>query len=60
MDEVAQEKRCLTCKKKLIDESIPICLRCRLKGRNYVGTGAEVALGTAITVFGVKNAIDNK
>lgn len=49
-------KNCKVCKKALIDETVPICLRCRLKGKKGVtdfgkaaGIGAFViALGAAI------------
>lgn len=49
-------KKCKVCKKALIDETLPICLRCRLKGKKGVtdfgkrtaGIVAVVAFGAAI------------
>ena len=38
-----KQRRCLTCKKLLLeDEKMPICLRCRLQGRNYAGNGVQI------------------
>lgn len=54
-----KERRCLTCKKLLLDEKMPICLRCRLRGRNYAGKGGQIIGGLAITALGTKAAIDN-
>ncbi len=38
-------KNCLKCKKALIDETVPICLRCRLEERNKVVVGGVVVVG---------------
>lgn len=54
-----KEKRCLFCGKKLIDEKLPVCLRCKLKGRNYVEAAGEIVVGVAVTVGGVKALLDN-
>ena len=56
-------KRCLFCHKRIIDKKVPVCKRCRLKGKNGVekGVGGVVALGAAALVV-VKAAgdINNK
>ena len=55
-----KERRCLTCKKLLLeDEKMPICLRCRLRGRNYAGKGGQIIGGLVIAAFGGKAAIDS-
>jgi len=54
-----KEKRCLFCGKRLIDEKIPVCLRCKLKGRNNAGRVGEIAIGVAVTIGGGKALIDN-
>lgn len=54
-----KEKRCLFCGKKLIDEKIPVCLRCKLKGRNNAGRAGEIAVGVVATIGGSKALIDN-
>jgi len=53
-----KERRCLTCKKRLLDEKIPICLRCRLRGRNYSGKGVEIVGGIATVAVSGKAVID--
>lgn len=50
-----KEKRCVICGKKLMDEKIPVCLRCKLKGRKVF---AGVA-GVAIVISKTKAAVDN-
>ena len=54
-----KERRCLTCKKRLLDEKIPICLRCRLRGRNYSGKGVEIVGSIAAVAVSGKAVIDN-
>lgn len=54
-----KERRCLTCKKLLLDEKIPICLRCKLQGRNYAGESGAIIGSLAITFLGSKVVIDN-
>lgn len=54
-----KEKRCLFCGKKLIDEKFLVCLRCKLKGRNYVGSAGEIVAGIAVTVGGVTALLDS-
>jgi hypothetical protein len=44
-----KEKRCITCGKRLLDENLPICLRCRLQSRNTTVKVGEVLAGAAIT-----------
>lgn len=34
---IEKEKRCLFCGKLIISEEVPICLRCKLVGRDYGG-----------------------
>ena len=58
MDEEVKERKCKTCGKRLIDEKLPICLRCRLKGRNTAGRVSEIAVGTVLAVAGGKALID--
>lgn len=58
MDEEVKERKCKTCGKRLIDEKLPICLRCRLKGRNTAGRVCEIAVGTVLAVAGGKALID--
>ncbi len=47
MSEEIKERRCLTCKKRLIDGIIPICPRCKLKGSNGIAK-----IGTRVAVAG--------
>lgn len=54
-----KERRCLTCKKRLLDEKIPICLRCRLRGRNYSGKGVEIVGSIVAVAVSGKAVIDN-
>ena len=58
MDEEVKERKCKTCGKRLIDEKLPICLRCRLKGRNNAGKVGEIAVGTVLAIAGGKALID--
>lgn len=55
---VKKERRCLTCKKLLLDEKFPICLRCRLQGRNEAGNVGKVIGGIALVISGAKAAIE--
>lgn len=54
-----KEKHCLVCGKRLIDEKIPICLRCKLERRDIAGKVTEVVGGIAIAVGGGKALMDN-
>lgn len=54
----SKEKRCLTCGKRLLDENLPICLRCRLQGRNTTVKVGEFLAGVAITVRGAVSLIN--
>ena len=38
-------RRCLTCRKKLVGEKLPVCIRCRLTGRNYTWNAGKVFVG---------------
>ena len=58
MDEEVKERKCKTCGKRLIDEKLPICLRCRLKGRNTAGRVGEIAVGTVLAIASGKALID--
>ncbi len=53
-----KDRKCISCDKKLLDEKLPICLRCRLKGRNTTVKVVEV-VGTMIVAVGGANAIKN-
>lgn len=58
MEEEQKVRRCIYCKKMLLDEKLPFCLRCRLEGRNMAGKigSATIALiisgAQLIQVFG--------
>lgn len=59
MSEELKERRCLTCKKKLIGGKLPICPRCKLTGTNGVKKiGTRVAGGAAIAIVGYKALSD--
>ncbi len=58
MDEEIKERKCMTCGKKLLDEKLPFCLRCRLKGRNNVGRAGEVVGGAFLLFAGGKALVD--
>lgn len=49
-DRKEQAHKCLFCKKKLIDEKVPICLRCRQKAKSNVVKGGSV-IGVGVTVL---------
>ena len=49
-DRKEQIHKCLFCKKKLIDEKVPICLRCRQKAKSNVVKGGSV-IGVGVTVL---------
>ena len=55
MDEIKEKKvkKCVTCVIQLLDEKLPFCLRCRLKGRNTAGYIVEVAGGIATAIDSV-------
>jgi len=61
MSNIKEEKErcCLTCRKRLLDEKLPICLRCRLRGRNYSGKGVEIVGGVVVAIVSCKAVIDN-
>lgn len=60
-EEKKEEKtrKCLGCKKQLLDEKFPFCLRCRLAGRNTAANVGEVAIGVVMAVGGAKAIADN-
>ena len=59
MGEETKERKCISCGKKLQDEKLPLCLRCRLEGRNTTANVMEVAGAIALAVSGAKAIIDN-
>ena len=50
-DRKERTHKCLFCKKKLIDEKVPICLRCRQKAKSNVVKGGSVVIGVGVTVL---------
>lgn len=54
-----KEKRCIFCGKRIIDEKIPICLRCKLEGRNTVGRVGEMAGVVALAIKGGVELMNN-
>lgn len=59
MGEETKKRKCIFCDKKLLDEKLPLCLRCRLEGRNATAKCVEVAGAVAVAVSGVKTIKDN-
>ena len=59
MEEV-KERKCIICGKTLLDEKLPICLRCRLEGRNLVGKGSALLFFIGGTAAGGKKLIEQK
>ena len=57
-EDVKKEKKCLFCKKTLLDKESVCCLRCLLEGRNKAATVSEVLVGAA-TIIGTAVAVDN-
>lgn len=57
MSESNDIKRCKFCKKALIDEKIPICLRCRLTGKKKA---AKPVVGIAAISAGVLSIHNNR
>lgn len=59
--EKSEEKKrvCLGCKKQLLDEKLPFCLRCRLSGRNTAANVGEIVAGLAVAAGGAKALADN-
>lgn len=51
------ERRCLGCHKRLIDETVPYCHRCRLEALGVVGAGTillgAVGVGTVATIANI-------
>ncbi len=46
------ERRCIMCKKLLLNEKIPICIRCRLKAKDTAIRVGEIG-GTVVGVAGL-------
>ncbi len=46
-----QERRCFFCGKRLLDEKLPVCKRCRLKaGDGLFGATSVLTLGGGLTL----------
>lgn len=56
MSEETKERKCVFCGKKMLNERIPLCLRCRLEGRNTAVKVGET-VGTIILAVGGAQAI---
>ncbi len=54
-----KEKKCIVCKKKLIDEKIPICLRCKLSGKKKASNIGKKVAGIGAGVVAVATIIGN-
>lgn len=59
MGEETKERKCISCGKKLLDEKLPLCLRCRLEGRNTTAKVVEAVGTIAVAVGGAKALKDN-
>lgn len=59
MSEDVKEKKCIFCGKKMLDEKLSFCLRCRLEGRNTTAKVVEVIATVAATAQGIKTIKDN-
>lgn len=61
MEAKTTERRCMFCKKLLLDEKLSICHRCWLEGRNkagqFIGAAAGIAT-TAVSFFTIVNNSD--
>lgn len=60
MNEEKKEKRCIACKKLLINKKLPLCRRCCLEGRNKVvqiagAFGGSVTAAVSVAMFMNKN-----
>lgn len=58
-EDVKKEKKCLFCKKTLLDKESVCCLRCLLEGRNKAATVGEVLVGAATVIGGTAVAVNN-
>lgn len=56
MSEETKERKCISCGKKMLDEKLPFCLRCRLEGRNTTVKVGEI-VGTIVLAAGGAKAI---
>lgn len=59
MGEETKERKCIFCGKKLLDERLPLCLRCRLEGRNTVVKVGKTAGTIVLAVGGAQVIKDN-
>ena len=63
MEKIGKEEEkkrvCIGCKKQLLDEKFPFCLRCRLSGRNTATNVGEIVLGLAVAAGSAKAIADN-
>ena len=54
-----KEKKCIVCKKKLIDEKIPICLRCKLSGKKKASNIGKKVVGVVAVTTIIGNIQNN-
>ena len=54
-----KNKNCKVCKKALIDEKVPICLRCKLSGKKKASNIGKKAAGIGAGVVAVTTIIGN-
>ena len=53
MNDLESVRQCKICSKKLLDEKIPLCIRCRIEGRNKATSwgGKAVSAAGAVTLI---------
>lgn len=56
MSKKNKEKECIFCRKALLDEKVPLCLRCRIKKRD-VTAAVMGAVGTVALAVGSAKVI---
>ena len=56
---IKKRKKCLFCKKTLLDKENVCCLRCLLEGRNKAATVVELIAGAATVIGGTAVAVNN-
>ena len=59
MSEQEKEECCLVCGKQLIDEKIPLCLRCKLEGRDKAKAIGEIVGGMGLAILGGVALVDS-
>lgn len=58
MSKDKKERRCMTCGKLLLDEKLPLCRRCVLKGRSRAAKVGIVLLAVIGGASLIKNSSD--